>query len=108
MNSRNKLIVVCVICAAVALLSVGGVVFAYQKYASTFNNASNGNVSLNSINEGMSYTILDDGTNVYENPDKGSAVLMQTKANETVSFLALAHGGFYKIRVNGVDVLRVP
>ena len=51
----------------------------------------------------MSYTILDDGTNVYENPDKGSAVLMQTKANETVSFLALAHGGFYKIRVNGVD-----
>lgn len=62
-----------------------------------------GNVSLNSINEGMSYTILDDGTNVYENPDKGSAVLMQTKANETVSFLALAHGGFYKIRVNGVD-----
>ncbi len=75
--------------------------FAYQKYASTFNNASNGNVSLNSINEGMSYTILDDGTNVYENPDKGSAVLMQTKANETVSFLALAHGGFYKIRVNG-------
>ncbi len=34
----------------------------------------------------MSYTILDDGTNVYENPDKGSAVLMQTKANETVSF----------------------
>ena len=103
MNSRNKLIVVCVICATVALLSVGGVVFAYQKYASTFNNASNGNVSLNSINEGMSYTILDDGTNVYENPDKGSAVLMQTKANETVSFLALAHGGFYKIRVNGVD-----
>ena len=103
MNSRNKLIAVCVICAAVALLSVGGVVFAYQKYASTFNNASNGNVSLNSINEGMSYTILDDGTNVYENPDKGSAVLMQTKANETVSFLALAHGGFYKIRVNGVD-----
>lgn len=103
MNSRNKLIVVCVICAAVALLSVGGGVFAYQKYASTFNNASNGNVSLNSINEGMSYTILDDGTNVYENPDKGSAVLMQTKANETVSFLALAHGGFYKIRVNGVD-----
>ena len=51
----------------------------------------------------MSYTILDDGMNVYENPDKGSAVLMQTKANETVSFLALAHGGFYKIRVNGVD-----
>ena len=86
MNSRNKLIAVCVICAAVALLSVSGVVFAYQKYASTFNNASNGNVSLNSINEGMSYTILDDGTNVYENPDKGSAVLMQTKANETVSF----------------------
>ena len=30
-------------------------------------------------------------------------MLMQTKANETVSFLALAHGGFYKIRVNGVD-----
>ena len=57
MNSRNKLIAVCVICAAVALLSVGGVVFAYQKYASTFNNASNGNVSLNSINEGMSYTV---------------------------------------------------
>ena len=64
MNSRNKLIAVCVICAAVALLSVGGVVFAYQKYASTFNNASNGNVSLNSINEGMSYTILDDGMKI--------------------------------------------
>lgn len=96
MNSRNKLIAVCVICAAVALLSVGGVVFAYQKYASTFNNASNGNVSLNSINEGMSYTILDDGTNVYENPDKGSAVLMQTKANETVSFWHLRMAVFIR------------
>lgn len=39
-----------------------------------------GNVSLNSINEGMSYTILDDGTNVYENPDKGSAVAYADKS----------------------------
>lgn len=103
MNSRNKLVAVCVACAMIVLLSVGGVFFTYQKYAMTFNNTSNGNISLNSINEGMAYTILDDNTNIYENPDKGSAVLMQTKSKETVSFLALAHGGFYKVRVNGVD-----
>ena len=36
-------------------------------------------------------------------PIKARQCLCRQKANETVSFLALAHGGFYKIRVNGVD-----
>lgn len=103
MKSKNKLIIACVVCAAVVAVSLGAVVFAYQKYTSTLNRVGTRNVTLNSINEGMAYTVLDDNTNIYEKPDKGSAVLIQTKANDTVSFLALANGAFYKVRVNGVD-----
>lgn len=103
MNSKNKLIIVCAICAAVIIGSVVSVAMAYTRYVSIVKQSSGGNVTLNSINDGMSYTILDDKTNIYESADKGSAVLLQVNANDTVSFLSLATGGFYKVRANGVD-----
>lgn len=102
MNSKNMLVATSIICAATVVISIAGVGIAYLKYNGKANAiGGEGNSAIAQLNSGMVYTAPEAATNLYEEANSGSKVLMQMPKDTTVTFLALADEGFYKVNANG-------
>lgn len=102
MNSGKMLVTTSIVCAATVVISIAGVGVAYRKYNGKTNAiGGEGSTAIAQLNSGMVYTAPEAATNLYEEASNGSKVLMQMPKDTTVTFLALADEGFYKVNANG-------
>ena len=102
MDSKKMLVTASIICAAAVVISIVGVGAAYWKYSKTAKSLQGEQTTASAkLNSGMVYTSPEASTNIYEEPDSGSRVLMQLAKDASVTFVSLAKDGFYRVNANG-------
>ena len=103
MTKTNKILIGSII-AAMMVIIIG--LCALCGYFILTNKAgSSGQISgaadINTVNNGMLFSVQDERTDIYSEPEMSSTVLMQCAKGDTVQFISLAKDGFYKIKLNG-------